>query len=69
MLRGDYGPDQTARTVQPGEVITVPDFQAKRMRHLEERGCIEELRKRPSIMAKALTAYQNKSLRASPANK
>lgn len=69
MLRGDYGPDQTVRTVQPGEVFTVHDFQAKRMRHLEERGVIEEIRKRPSIMAKALTAYQNKSLRAPIATK
>lgn len=53
----------------PNEVFTVHDFQAKRMRHLEERGVIEELRKRPSIMAKAITAYQNKSLRVPVANK
>lgn len=69
MLRGDYGPDQTTRTVMPDEVFTVHDFQAKRMRHLEEKGVIEELRKRPSIMAKAITAYQNKALRTPTATK
>ena len=69
MLRGDYGPDMTPKTVQPGEQFTVQDFQAKRMRHLEERGVIEEVRRRPSIMAKAITSYQNKSLRVPLANK
>ena len=69
MLRGDYGPDQTTRTVMPGEVFNVQDFQAKRMRRLEEKGVIECFLRRPSIMAKALAAYQNKALRAAPANK
>ncbi len=63
MLRGDYGPDRTVKVVQPGEAFAVEDFQAKRMRHLEEKGIIERIVQRPTIMSKALANYQNKSLR------
>lgn len=64
MLRGDYGPDMTPKTVQPGEQFTVQDFQAKRMRHLEEKGLVERVVARPAVYAKSIMAYQNKSFRA-----